>query len=423
MSLINQMLQDLEARRATQAPGLTLPSAVRPLPALREPRRSRQLLLASAVLALAAVALWRFDDVWLLMRGTLVTSGAGHETSSAPPAYASNPAASAAAVPAEPPTPAVSAPLDPVPLAHAPDSAGEPLRLSEQLQLQPAVTSPAAPEVLLSQRLPMAPVAENGARSGRGEREKTQPLASASRASAERGPAQERGKSTGKESGKSGNAEGGATEKVAGKDARRGAVADAAITRSAAQPSARERAEADYRQAIAAINQGRLDEGANQLREALRLDALHAPARQLLVRLQLEARQTEAAMQVLAEGLEVLPAQIGWAMSLARLHAERDDYAAAWRVLQHSEPAAGANADYQGFAGHVLQRLGKPQEAAQHYRRALRSAPDDGRWWLGLGLALDAEGRSDEARDAWQTARRSGKLSPELQRLVEQKLR
>ena len=411
MSLINQMLQDLEARRATQAPGLTLPSAVRPLPALREPRRSRQLLLAAAVLALAAVALWRFDDVWLLMRGTLVTSGAGHETSSAPPVNAPNPAASAAAVPAEPPTPAVAAPLDPVPLAHAPDSAGEPLRLSEQLQLQPAVTTPDAP------------VAASGARSGRGEREKTKPLASASRASAERGPAQERGKSTGKESGKSGNAEGGATEKVAGKDARRGAVADAAITRSAAQPSARERAEADYRQAIAAINQGRLDEGAKQLREALRLDALHAPARQLLVRLQLEARQTEAAMQVLAEGLEVLPAQIGWAMSLARLHAERDDYAAAWRVLQHSEPAAGANADYQGFAGHVLQRLGKPQEAAQHYRRALRSAPDDGRWWLGLGLALDAEGRSDEARDAWQTARRSGKLSPELQRLVEQKLR
>ena len=74
MSLINQMLQDLEARRATQAPGLTLPSAVRPLPALREPRRSRQLLLAAAVLALAAVALWRFDDVWPRLRSALATS-------------------------------------------------------------------------------------------------------------------------------------------------------------------------------------------------------------------------------------------------------------------------------------------------------------------------------------------------------------
>ena len=85
MSLINQMLQDLEARRATQVPGLTLPSAVRPLPALREPRRSRQLLLAAAVLALAAVALWRFDDVWPRLRSALATSGAGHEASSAPP--------------------------------------------------------------------------------------------------------------------------------------------------------------------------------------------------------------------------------------------------------------------------------------------------------------------------------------------------
>ena len=110
-------------------------------------------------------------------------------------------------------------------------------------------------------------------------------------------------------------------------------------------------------------------------------------------------------------------------MSLARLQAERGDYTAAWKTLQHSEPAAAGNADYQGFAGHVLLRLGKSREAAEHFRHALRSSPADGRWWLGLGLAFEADGRVDEAREAWQTARRSTNLTPDLQRLVEQKLK
>jgi Flp pilus assembly protein TadD len=41
-------------------------------------------------------------------------------------------------------------------------------------------------------------------------------------------------------------------------------------------------------------------------------------------------------------------------------------------------------------------------------------APADGRWWLGLGWCLDAQGNAAEARDAFLRARQSGNLSPEL---------
>ena len=61
--------------------------------------------------------------------------------------------------------------------------------------------------------------------------------------------------------------------------------------------------------------------------------------------------------------------------------------------------------------------------AEQHYQQATRLAPGDGRWWLGLGLAFDAEGRSSEAREAFLQARQCGNLGAELMAMVEQKLR
>jgi MSHA biogenesis protein MshN len=150
---------------------------------------------------------------------------------------------------------------------------------------------------------------------------------------------------------------------------------------------------------------------------------MHVGARQLLVRLLLEAKRNEDAAQVLQDGLQGQPAQLGWAMTLARLQVDRGDLAGAWQTLDFSLPAAGHNADYQGFAAHVLQRLGRPREAVVHYLNAARLAPGDGRWWLGLGLALEAEGQTGEAREAFLRAKQSGNLSSALSALVEQRLR
>jgi len=209
-------------------------------------------------------------------------------------------------------------------------------------------------------------------------------------------------------------------------------VAEKPVPRSAASPviektpaagSPRDRAEADYRKAIGVLNQGRTQEAADLLQHALRIDAEHGAARQLLFKLLHEARRTDEAAQLLREGLQVQPAQIAWAMSLARLQVDRGDFNGAWHTLQASLPAAGNSADYQGFAAHVLQRLGSHKEAATRYETATRLAPGDGRWWLGLGLALESDGRPAEAREAFAHARASGTLSAELLAIVEQKLR
>ena len=386
MSLINQMLQDLDARKAPQTNGGVLPSAVRPLPPVAPSVRwPVYLILVGGLSAVLGVGGWYYvtqRDTAAPPAVPLVVPG------SAPrPEVEASPSGNVSAAPvAHEPVPTASEVL-PERLAL-----GESLRLSDQLGRQGAAK--AATKTAKTGSDSPGPGTARPTAEERGPRVVPADLAG----NTERAPGQTRQAAV-RQSGA------------------------ASIERQDIPPAPRDRAEALYRKAIAEVNQGRVADGSEMLREALKQDPMHVPARQLLVRLLLEMRQAEAAMMILESGLEILPAQIGWAMSLARLQAERGDYAAAWKTLQHSEPAAAGNADYQGFAGHVLLRLGKSREAAEHFRHALRSSPADGRWWLGLGMAFEADGRVDEAREAWQTARRSTNLTPDLQRLIEQKLK
>lgn len=357
MSLINQMLQDLDSRRAASGPGSRLPNEVRPLPPAR---RSVGPLIAGAGFALAGALAWQFAG-W----------------------RPSDPVAAVApSLPVSPvvPPPLAVAPLPPSlpePAASVEDEEAS-LRLMTSLRLlperepaqMPRSMGPAVPKVAapLAPAVPME-MAKNV----------TPPVLKAA------GPV--------------------------------------AIEKSAASGSPHERAEGEYRKAMSILNMGRAAEAVENLRLALKQESAHIASRQLLFKLLVESKRLEEAADLLHEGLQSQPAQISWAMSLGRLQVDRGDLNAAWQTLQRSLPFAANSADYQGFAAHVLQRLGRSKDAAERYQAATRLAPAEGRWWLGLGLALEAEGHALDARDALLRARASGTLSAELIALVDQKLR
>ncbi len=118
------------------------------------------------------------------------------------------------------------------------------------------------------------------------------------------------------------------------------------------------------------------------------------------------------------------PSRVAAAKRLARLHAESGQWESAWRVLERSAPHATKDAEYQGFAGTVLRKLKRSQDAAEHYRRAIALQPNEGRWWVGLGLALEDLGRRKEAKQAFSAAReREQTLAPALQKLAEKRSR
>lgn len=185
----------------------------------------------------------------------------------------------------------------------------------------------------------------------------------------------------------------------------------------------RAQAEADHRRAVGLVSSGRPAEAVELLTGVLRRDAMHVPSRQLLARLLVDLGRRDDALALLVEGLAAQPGQVQWAMSAARLLVDRGDPAAAAAILQTSLPFAATNVEYLGFAGYLAHRLGRHEEAAGHYRRAIGSAPGEGRWWFGLGLALEAGQQAAEAREAFQRARATGTLNADLAALVNEKLR
>lgn len=195
------------------------------------------------------------------------------------------------------------------------------------------------------------------------------------------------------------------------------------ISKSGPLDEAAQRAEQSYRSALNAYSQGRTTESLAQARQALADDVTHLGARQLLLRQLVEQRASDQARTVARDGLQVHPEQIGWASVLVRLEMERGDLAAARQVIDQSLPRAGNSADFHSLAGALAQRQGKPDDAAEFYRGALRLKPAEGRNWIGLGLALEGEGHAPEAREAFRRALQTEGLTPELQSLAERKTR
>lgn len=364
MSLINQMLQDLDARRAVDGPQSGLPNQVRPLPVARATQWPWATGVGLVILLSVAGGWW----------------------------YASNNLRS-------PPAPqAVTSAA-----AVAFDTKGSVLPV-EKL---PSAANVEAPPLSLPI---IPPERRTAAQRMRAERDTGLSLTTSLHLPGESARA---------------------TVKNSANGQVQPAMAGSAVTpsgqvvieKSAPSGSPNERADNEYRKAINAVNIGRTQQAIENLHAALKHDVMHTVSRQLLFKLLVEAKQVDEAGEVLQRGLQLQPEQIGWAMSLGRLQVDRGDLPGAWQTLQRSLPAAANSADYQGFVAHVLQRLGRSKEAIEHYQAATRLSPAEGRWWFGLGLTLESDGRFAEAREALLRASASATLSADLASLVEQKLR
>jgi MSHA biogenesis protein MshN len=174
---------------------------------------------------------------------------------------------------------------------------------------------------------------------------------------------------------------------------------------------------------MAAFRQGRSSEAVPAFQNVLRLDGHHVAARQALLSLLMEQGRWPEAQTLASEGLAVDPAQPGWAMIVARLQVEQGQVAAAQETLARHAAHGERSADYQAFHALLLQKLQRPKEAVDRFRVATGLRPSEGRWWYGLGLALEADQRTQEAREAFRQARETGNLPAELATALEQHLR
>lgn len=195
------------------------------------------------------------------------------------------------------------------------------------------------------------------------------------------------------------------------------------IDKQVRKPTPRQRAEAEYAKGSAARQQGQADEARTAFEAALQIDPTYHGARQALVGTLLDARQPAEAMRILQEGLQLAPAQQGFAMTLARLQLDNGELDASAQTLARSLDYPDVSPDYIAFYASLLQRQQKHAEAVTQFQRALGRRRNVGVWLLGLGVSLEALGRGTEAQEAYRLAKSSGNLSADLQAFADQKLR
>jgi len=412
MSLINKMLQDLDARGGAREKDLQQ----RELKAVPLPERERRPLVyagAGVAVVVAAIAGWYG---WKFAHRP---APGPVPVMAAPPALASTPASGPAAAPAgTSPDGSVVTPAATSPATAAVNSTAKPAATSTGTAAATSTGTAAATSTgtAAGTSNPVAAGAASTAASAM----------PASAAAAAAPPSAQAGSAAPARAAAAPSATAAAARRAAAGDAgtprqpRQGvAHVDGSVT-TKPELTPKQLSENTYRRGLASLQDGRLNAAMADLDRALEIDPRNDAARQTYVSLLLENRRPDDAIRQLRLALGIDPRQPGLAMVLARLQLERGG--PALETLMTTLPYAANNADYQGFLAGVLQRAQRHAEAAQYYQAALKLAPLNGVWWMGLGISLQAEQHKAEAREAFTRARTGNGITPELLAFIDRRL-
>jgi MSHA biogenesis protein MshN len=432
MSLINKMLQDLDARGGTRGEGVppeirTVATGERRLP----PGRSAA--IAGGVLLALGAAAWFV----LPLKGRTYDAQPAAKAAPAAPVPVAVPAA---AVHAEKPAalpPAPAAVEAPLPAAAARDKvAEEPRKAAAHADRKEAALPPEPAPAVRTRPAPPAAVPaaqpagtttswavaseraraeqERLAKRWKAEEARLAALPTPQRREGERKLREEQARAASKAKVDAAWLAALKRREAAGGPASAPAAAEGRVETES------QGAENAYRRGLAALQEGRVSEAMASLQAALRTSPRHEAARQTLVGLLIENNRGDEAMTQLQQALTLDPRQPALAMLLARLQIERGKTGI--DVLLRTLPYAAGNGEYHAFLGGALQRQNRFREAAEQYQTALRTTPNNAVWWMGLGMALQGDKRNAEAADAFRQAKTLGTLPPDLQAFVERRL-
>lgn len=113
----------------------------------------------------------------------------------------------------------------------------------------------------------------------------------------------------------------------------------------------------------------------------------------------------------LAAGSPVLASLV---RELARMELAEGRVNRVLELLTRLEPALAGQADLWAVRGNAAQRLARHQESVHAYLQALELRPEEPRWMLGAAVSLAALGRLEEAAVQAEKARASATVSPEI---------
>ena len=183
------------------------------------------------------------------------------------------------------------------------------------------------------------------------------------------------------------------------------------------------RASRAYAAALRSLDGGEDLVAERHLRNALEFRPDLLEARLSLVQLLLHRQQADAAVSLLRSGLRLQPQSAVLRQTLARILFDRRQLDQALALLNAPPlPAVAEAPEYHALLAALLREAGRSDAAVEEYARLLVVRPREPLWWLGLAIAFEQSGKTDPARNAYHNALELPGLSPDLTKYIRTRL-
>jgi tetratricopeptide (TPR) repeat protein len=178
-----------------------------------------------------------------------------------------------------------------------------------------------------------------------------------------------------------------------------------------------------YRVGLGQLKQGNRIAAEASFNKALLANPKLVDARLQLVGLLQQQMKLAKAESFLQQGLALTPENSDLRKMYARLLLNDQRQGEAIDLLQ-AEPVAEISQDleYHALLAALLQESGQFKDASSIYAQLVQLRPQAALWWMGLAISLEQSGHSERARNAYQKALALPGLQPDLQNYIQSRL-
>ena len=154
--------------------------------------------------------------------------------------------------------------------------------------------------------------------------------------------------------------------------------------------------------------------------EVLLLIPEHETARKQLAALWYGKKAYQDAVNLLSQGIAIAPQSEEMRLMSARIYFEQGRARQALNLL--SPINNSQRVDLQVLIANIASEINEYKSAENAYRKLLVLEPNAGRWWLGLAVSLDSQGQFKLASNAYDEAITKGNLSSNALQFARQRV-
>lgn len=196
--------------------------------------------------------------------------------------------------------------------------------------------------------------------------------------------------------------------------------AKSSLTISRTQLSPQALATNKIAEAEQAIERNDIVKAESLFEEVLLVMPEHQMARKQLAALWYGKKSYQNAVNLLSQGIALAPQAEEMRIMSARIYFEQGQPRQAYNILKPLSHSV--NTELQALLANTAAELNEHDNAALAYGKLIALEPNVGRWWLGSAVSLDSLGKFVPARDAYKQAIALSNLSMSAMQFARQRL-